>query len=64
MLKNLAVLIAMMEKVKLKKENYIAIMKELKVFINDSNTQKYGYKILTKVIEKYELTNIDELFTI
>lgn len=53
-----------MEKVKLKKENYISIMKELKVFITDSQTQKYGYKILTKVIEKYELTNIDELFTI
>ena len=52
----------MMEKVKLKKENYIVIMKELKVFVNDNQTQKYGYKILTKVIEKYDLQNIDELF--
>ena len=53
-----------MEKVKLKKENYITLMKGLKVFIDDKQTQKYGYKLLAKIIEKYELTDINELFTI
>lgn len=53
-----------MEKVKLKKENYNAIMRGIKGFIDNSATQKRGYKILVKVIEKYELENIDELFTI
>lgn len=54
----------MMEKVKLKKQNYITLMKGLKVFIDDKNTQKYGYKLLAKIIEKYELQDINELFTI
>lgn len=53
-----------MEKVKLKKENYIQLMKGLKAFIDDSLTQKQGYKLLAKIIEKYELENIDELFQI
>lgn len=62
--KSLDVLIAMMEKVKLKKENYITLMKGLKVFIDDKHTQKHGYKLLAKIIEKYELTDINELLTI
>lgn len=60
----LEVLLALMEKVKLKKENYIALMKGLKVFIDNTNTQKYAYKLLAKIIEKYELENIQELFSI
>lgn len=59
---HLEVLLAMMEKVKLKKENYIALMKGLKVFIDNSTSQKFAYKLLAKIIEKYELENIDELF--
>lgn len=54
----------MMEKVKLKKDNYISLMKGLKVFIDNPQTQKYGYKLLSKIIEKYDLENISELFTI
>lgn len=38
MTKSLDVLLAMMEKVKLKKENYITLMKGLKVFIDDKHT--------------------------
>lgn len=53
-----------MEKVKLKKENYISLMKGLKVFIDNQTSQKYGYKLLSKIIEKYELENIQELFKI
>jgi len=53
-----------MEKVKLKKDNYTAIMRGIKGFIDNPSTQKRGYKILVKVIEKYELENIDELFAI
>lgn len=36
--KGLDVLLAMMEKVKLKKENYVPLMKELKIFVNDAAT--------------------------
>ena len=54
----------MMEKVKLKKENYITLMKGVKIFIDEPLTQKQGYKILAKVIEKYELADINELFVI
>ena len=54
----------MMEKVKLKKENYIALMKGLKVFIDNSSSQKFAYKLLAKIIEKYELENLGELFQI
>lgn len=52
----------MMEKVKLKKENYVALMKGLKVFIDNSTTQKQAYKLLAKIIEKYEIESISELF--
>lgn len=51
----------MMEKVKLNKQNYIALMRGVKAFVNDKQTQKKGYKILTKVIEKFEVSSIDEL---
>ena len=62
LLSNLEVLLAMMEKVKLKKENYLALMKGLKVFIDNQSSQKFAYKLLAKIIEKYELENIAELF--
>jgi len=55
---------AMMEKVKLKKENYVSLMKGLKVFIQCAATQKQAYKLLAKIIEKYELENIGELMQI
>jgi len=61
---SLEMLLAMMEKVKLKKENYLSLMKGLKVFIDNNSTQKYAYKLLSKIIEKYELENISELFQI
>ena len=57
----LDVLIAMMDKVKLKKENYIALMRGVKLLVNDKQTQKKGYQILSKVIERYEIEKVDEL---
>ena len=58
------VLIAIMEKVKLKKENYFSLMKNLKAFIDTPALQKQAYKLLAKIIEKYELESISELFQI
>ncbi len=36
-------------------------MRGVKAFVNDKQTQKKGYKILTKVVEKFEVSSIDEL---
>lgn len=60
----LDILIALMEKVKLKKENYVEVMRGVKVFVDDKNTQKKGYKMLTKVVERFELENFDQLVEI
>ena len=57
----LDILIAMMEKVKLKRENYLTLMSGVKVFLRSGAAQKRAYKLLAKVIEKYELTSVDEL---
>lgn len=59
--RELEVLLAMMEKVKLVKDNYISLMKGLKLFIENTQTQKTAYKLLAKIIEKFELANIQEL---
>jgi hypothetical protein len=56
--RELEVMRAMMEKVKLKKENYMSLMKGLKEFIICHGTQKQAYKLLAKIIEKYELENL------
>lgn len=55
MLKNLDVLIAMLEKVKLKKENQIVLMQGIRIFIDDFQTKKKAYKLLARIVEKYEL---------
>ena len=47
---NLDVLIAIMDTVKLKKENYINVMRGVKLLVGDKQTQKKGYKLLSKVI--------------
>jgi hypothetical protein len=57
----LDVLIAMMEKVKLKRENYVALMRGVKFLVNDKQTQKKGYKILSKVIKSYEIEKVEDL---
>ena len=57
----LDVLIAILEKVRLKRENYISLIQHVKVFVDDRVTQKKGYKILSKVIERFELANLDEI---
>jgi len=55
----------MMEKVTLKKrENYLSLMSGVKVFIADNLTQKRGYKLLARIIEKYELQSVEELYEI
>jgi hypothetical protein len=61
---NLDVLIAMMEKVKLNKDNQVALMLGVKVFVSDKATQKKGYKILSRVVERIDLQNFDELVDI
>lgn len=61
-LKSLDVLIAMLEQVKLKKENQVVLMQGIKVFINSFHTKKKAFKLLAKVVEKYELEGgINEL---
>jgi hypothetical protein len=60
----LDILVALMEKVKLKKENYVALMRGVKIFVDDRVTQKKGYKILTKVVERFDLENFDQLLEI
>ncbi len=64
MLLQLDVLIALMDQVKLKKENYIEVMRGVRLFVTDKQTQKKGYKILAKVIDKFELSNLAELVEI
>ena len=62
LLRNLDVLIAMLEQVKLKKDNQVTIMKGIKIFINDFKTKKKAYKLLARIVERYELTDgIQEL---
>ena len=60
----LDLLIALMEKVKLKKENYVALMQGVKIFVDDRLTQKRGYRILTKIIERFDLESFDQLIEI
>ena len=57
----LDVLIAILEKVSLKRENYLTLMQHVKVFAEDRQTQKKGYKILAKVVERFELTGLDDI---
>ena len=55
----LDILIALMEKVKLKKENYVALMRGVKIFVEDRTTQKKGYRILTKIVERFDLESLE-----
>jgi len=51
--------------VKLKKENQIVLMQGIKTFINGFSTKKKAYKLLARIVEKYELDNgITELVQI
>ena len=50
LLLQLDVLIALMEKIRLNRDNYVTLMQSLKVFVEDKLTEKRGYKILIKVI--------------
>jgi len=61
-LKNLDVLIVILEKAKLKKDNQIVLMSGIKIFLNDFTTKKKAYKLLAKIVENYDLENgIEEL---
>lgn len=55
------VLIAMMEQVRLSRDNYVSVMRGVKIFVDEKSTQKRGYKILSKVIDKFEINTVDEL---
>lgn len=56
-LRNMDVLFALMQKTKLKKENQIAMMKGIKAFIDDPRTKKRAYKLMARIVEKYEIEN-------
>lgn len=60
----LDVLISLMEQIKLKKENYVALMRGVKIFVEQKTTEKKGYKMLAKVIEKFQAESIQELIEI
>jgi hypothetical protein len=53
-----------MEKVKMKKENYVTLMRGVKIFLDDKAIQKKGYKILTKIVERFDLESFDQLLEI
>ena len=56
---------AMLEKVKLNKSNQVQLMHGIKIFIQDFKTKKKGYKLLAKIVEKFEIEdNINELVEI
>ena len=55
----------MLEQVKLKKENQMSLMQGIKIFINDFKTKKKAYKLLARIVERYELEHgIQELVQI
>ena len=60
-MQQLDILIAILDKVRLKRENYIKLMQYVKVFVDDRTTQKKGYKILARVIERFELSSLEEI---
>lgn len=63
--RNLDVLIAMLEKVKLNRTNQVNLMQGIKIFLSDFKTKKKAYKLLAKIVEKYEIeTNISEIVQI
>ena len=65
MLRSLDVLIAMMDQVKLKKDNQLVLMQGIKVFITDFKTKNKAYKLLSLIVKKYELDHgIGELIQI
>ena len=39
-------------------------MQYVKIFADDRQTQKKGYKILAKVIERFELQSLDDILEI
>jgi uncharacterized pyridoxamine 5'-phosphate oxidase family protein len=54
-----------MEQVKLKKENQMVLMQGIKAFIDNFKTKKKAYKLLARIVERYELdSGISELVQI
>lgn len=49
----LDVLYAMMEQVNLNTENKVSLMQGVKLFIDDRQTQKKGYKLLSRIIQRF-----------
>jgi hypothetical protein len=47
----------MLEKVKLNKQNQIDLMQDIKLFIGDWRTKKKAFKLIAKIVEKYEIEN-------
>ena len=55
LLRNLDVLISLMNNVKLKKDNQKELMQGLKVFLKDPKTKNKAYKLLALIVQKYDL---------
>lgn len=61
-LRSMDVIIAMVAEVQLKRENQIALMQGIKVFVADIKTRKKAYRLLALVVQNFDLTNgIEEL---
>jgi len=61
----LDILLALMEKVKLKRENYATVMKETREhFIPNPALAKRGMKVICKAIERFEVQQFEELVAI
>ena len=52
-LKQLDVLIALVNQVNLKKDNQIVLMQGIKSFIRDGKTKKKAYKLLSEIVGKF-----------
>ena len=55
LLRNLDVLISLMNNVKLKKDNQKELMHGLKVFLKDPKTKNKAYKLLALIVQNYDL---------
>ena len=54
----------MMEQVSLNKENKVSLMQGVKLFIDDKLTQKKGYKLLSRIVQRFKCESLDELLEI
>ena len=55
------VLIALLERgVNLKKDNQVGLMQGIQIFLKNFHTKKKAYKLMARLVERFELGNIGE----